>query len=597
MLTTASLKLTDLLSGPFLLNVPVYQRPYSWGPEQVQQLVDDLTEAAGLGSSAESDETYFLGTILLMDMPGNKTDRITLKMATREFDVVDGQQRLVTFLTMFCVLRDLDESPKRIVAKRVQSMVNAQMGKPFFRTERTRMQLSSRDRAVFEQYVLQPAGTITTRPEKPPLTPSEAALLAMRNLLVSELGAMAPESRDRLFDFIDECCRIVLIVSHDIDNAHRTFVVLNERGKQLQRDDILKADILSRVSGADMQSIASSWDETGAQLGKDFEVFFSHIRKLYGFDNRQVVSGVRSVVAMVGGAEAFIDTVFVPYARTYQTIKSCDAPGLPVEIVRRLKYLSRLADGDWAPAALLALKDWQADPERATFLIAEIDRMAHVLRLLCAGAGKRNRRFSDVVDAIRTGGGLSEQDEAFQLSREEVRSVLFHLKDLHKRGPKICKLVLMRLGDASGGGNFVNADPEIYTIEHVLPQRPSATSDWRKVFPNAEERSQCVESLGNLVLITQEQNDKARNASFDAKKLIYAAASERAPLLPITADILSEQSWRREEIEAREQRLISMIVNLWRIEPSTSRPVSRSLAGPSPDNLPQATVAARRRDA
>ncbi len=577
MLTTAAFKLSELLSGPFLLNVPVYQRPYSWADTQVQQLLEDLMEAAGIGANGNADDDYFLGTILLMDAPGTETQRLTVKMSPREFDVVDGQQRLVTLLTLFCLLRDLDA--KGSVSKRVQSMVLAQQGSRFFRTERFRMHLSSRDRTVFESFVLQDGGTEQV-PDSPFLSLSERAVVAMRDLLAGELKQLPETARTKLFEFIAERCHVVVIVSHDIDRAHRMFVVLNERGKQLQRDDILKADILSRVPATDIAWIAEKWDQTGAELGKDFEIFFSHIRKIYGYDNRQVVSGVRSVVSDVGGAEPFINKIFLPLARTYQSIRAGGGPGLPAEIGRRLQYLNRLADGDWAPAAMLALKDWEKYPDRAALLIAEIDRMAHVMRLLCAGTGKRVRRFSDIIDAIRDGGAIDERHPAFQLSREESRSIAFHLKDLHKRGPKICKLMLMRLGDSIAGSYF-DVDPEAYTIEHILPQRPSATSEWRRLFPTAEERSQCVESLGNLVLISQDQNDKARNASFESKKAIYETQTAKTPLLPITADVLSEQQWRREEIEAREAKLMTMIANLWRIDVAVAKPGPSGGAGPA----------------
>jgi hypothetical protein len=358
------------------------------------------------------------------------------------------------------------------------------------------------------------------------------------------------------------------------------FVVLNERGKQLQRDDILKADILSRVPSTDVNWIAERWDKTGAELGQDFEIFFSHIRKIYGYDKRQVVSGVRSVIQESGGATAFMNSVFVPLARTYQIIRSGSAPGLPAEIVTRLHYLNRLSDGDWAPAAILALKDWEREPDRATLLIKEIDRMAYLTRLLCAGAGKRGRKFSDIEAAIKSGAAIDEKHPVFQLTREELRSIAFHLKDLHKRGPKICKLLLLRLGEMMGAG-FSDANPEGFTIEHILPQRPSATSEWRRHFPTAEERSQCVESLGNLVLISQEQNDKARNASFLAKKEIYGGTGSGVPLQAITADVLKYDQWRREEIEEREYRLLAMISDLWRIDVQTSKPTPRGGASGS----------------
>ena len=575
-LTTASIKIGDLLSGPFLLNIPVYQRPYSWGIDQAQQLLDDLMEAAGLGSDPEIDDSYFLGTILLMDGPGVQTTKMTPKMSPREFDVVDGQQRLVTLLTLFCVLRDLEDGARKVISKRVQGMVLAQHGSRFFRTERFRLHLSSRDRIVFEDYVL-PAGKTLLDPDTVGVAAADEALLIVRDVLVSELSRLPDAARQQLFDFVADRCNAVVIISHDIDRAHRLFVVLNERGKKLQRDDILKADILSRVPSAKINWVAQKWDETSTLLGKDFEVFFSHVRKIYGYDNRQVVSGVRSVVSDVGGAEPFINTVFLPLSRTYQTIRSSGEVGLPDSIKRRLFYLNRLSDGDWAPAAMLALKDWDRDPERAEILISEIDRMANLMRLLCAGTGKRVRRFADIVDAIKSGQPLNESHAAFQLSREESRSIAFHLKDMHKRGPKICKLLLMRLGDVLAGTQS-DADPDLYTIEHILPQRPSASSEWRRLFPTAEERAQCVESLGNLVLISQTQNDKARNASFAVKKVIYADAPESAPLHAITRDAVAYEQWRSEEIEERETKLLVMISNMWRIDLPPAKSASRDVA-------------------
>lgn len=564
MLTIASLPLSEILSGPFLLNVPVYQRPYSWGRPQVEQLLDDLMEASGLGTASTAEDSYFLGAILLMDAPGTVTTRLTPKMTPREFDVVDGQQRLVTMMTMFCVLRDLEQNAKKPIGKRVQSMAVAQLGSRFFRTERFRMHLANRERNVFEQFILLD-GSTANKPDLPFLSESENALLAMRQYLVSELSTLKDDQRSALFDFITERCIAAVLVSHNIDRAHRMFVVLNERGKRLQRDDILKADILSRVPQADVKWIAEKWDQTGAALGKDFEVFFSHVRKIYGYDNRQVVSGVRSVIDDAGGAEPFINKVFVPLSQTYQIIRSAEGQGVTPEIARRLQYLNRLADGDWAPAAMLALAEREKDPERTALLISEIDRLAHVMRLLCAGTGKRVRRFADIIDVIRSGVAVDATHPVFQLAREETRSIAFHLKDLHKRGPKICKLLLLRLGDEISG-SFTACDPESYTIEHILPQRPSATSEWRVWYPTAEERSQSVESLGNLVLISQDQNDKARNASFAAKQAIYTQASDSAPLLPITAEVLQSAQWQRADIEARETRLLTMIADLLRIE-------------------------------
>lgn len=585
MLPTASLTISDLLSGPYLLNVPVYQRPYSWGRDQAEQLFEDLIEAAGLGASLEAAPDYFLGNILLMDSPGNVTTRLSQKMAAREFDIVDGQQRLVTLLTLFAVIRDLEANSRRPLGKRVQAIIMAQQGAPFFRTERLRLHLTSRDRPVFEGCVLQ-LGSTLKMPTGDKLSISEAALISVRDLFVRELQELSEAERVALFDFVVELGYVTVTVSHDIDRAHRTFVVLNERGKKLQRNDILKADLLSRLATADVPWAVKAWDEASAWLGDDFELFFGHLRAIYGYARPQIVSGVRAVVRDSGGAELFLKSVFLPLAKSYAIIRKGGDGVLPPAMARHLMYLNRLPDGDWAPAAMLALKDWQNDPAAAQHALGEIERLAHLMRMLCMGSGKRVRRFADVTSFIRSGEKISAATPAFQLTREEVRNIAFHLRDLHKRNPKACKLVLLRLSDEIDGVAAA-VNPEDYTIEHVLPQRPSPTSEWRRWFPVAEERGRLVESLGNLVLITQKQNDKARNASLTAKQEIYATADAGAPVLAVTRDVLDIQEWRAFEIEAREERLMKIIEQVWKIDLTSARVASRVATPPLTVPLPE----------
>jgi hypothetical protein len=568
-LPTASLSIGDILSGAFLFNVPAYQRPYSWTREQTEQLLDDLLEAGGLGSFSDAERSYFLGTVLLMDPSEAPLKQLSPKMAQREFDVVDGQQRLVTLMMMFAVLRDLEDADRSFIKRRVHSMLIAQKGTRFFPTLRPRLHIATRERAFFETNVLTPGATLQTTISSEPTAP-EHALLSVRDGLLIALKELSEDVREDLFRYVCDNCFVVAIVSDDIDYAHRVFIVLNERGKKLQRNDILKADVLSRLPAGMMDEAHRKWDETSSELGGDFESLFTHIRTIYGQSRPQIVSGVRHVIDLTGGAAPFFNTVFVPFSQSYKLMRSGGVGVLPAPMIRSLMYLNRLPEGDWAPAAMLALASWERDPQSAARLLAEIDRLAHVLRILCAGTGKRVRRFADVVRDIRAGTALAPGQSTFAISRDETRNMGFHLRDLHKRNPKICKLLLLRLSDEIDGV-VTAADPENYTIEHVLPQRPSATSEWRRWFPNAEERNISTESLGNLVLITQKQNDKARNVSFAEKKKIYGAPEPRAPLLAITRDVLMVEEWRRFEIEAREDRLLKVLEQIWRLDLSSAR--------------------------
>ena len=575
MYPTASLSISELLSGPYLLNIPIFQRPYSWGREQAEQLLDDLLEAAGIGFEGKADRDYFLGAVVLMDAPGVETTKLSPRMAQREFGVIDGQQRLVTLMTLLAVLRDLEIDPRTSVAKRVQRMLLAQQGSRFRRTERFRLHLAGRERAVFEGNVLHPGNSILP-PDVALLSLPEATLIDVRDRFRSVLAEMPRSARKALTDFVADRCYVVVIVGTDIDRSHQMFVVLNERGKKLQRNDILKSDILSRMTAGDIGWAGRMWDDMSLAMGEDFEPFFGHLRTIFGYARLPIVTGVRRVIRDAGGSETFFKDIFVPYAKAYALIRSNGEGVLPGDMPRILRYLNRLPDADWAPAAILALKGWKHEPDRAAFLLAEIERLAMLTRLLCAGSGKRARRFAELIKVIRSDEPIDETHPALQMSRDEVRSIAFHLRDLHKRNPKVCRLLLMRLSDEMGDAS-IGADPDLYTIEHVLPQRPSASSAWRQSVPNAEARAELIDCLGNLVLITQQENDRARNASWAEKKDIYGTISAgKAPLLAVTRDVLGEREWRRAEIEAREQRLIGLIDQLWRIDIKSQRPASRN---------------------
>ena len=67
----------------------------------------------------------------------------------------------------------------------------------------------------------------------------------------------------------------------------------------------------------------------------------------------------------------------------------------------------------------------------------------------------------------------------------------------------------MRLNDLRTGKAVSTGD---LTVEHVLPKKLSAGSPWRPWFPIPEVRERCTDSLGNLVLVTKEQNDKGEQS-------------------------------------------------------------------------------------
>lgn len=570
-LPVASLTLSELLGGAFRLALPAYQRPYSWTRREAEQLLDDLLMACGLDHAGEAEPDYFLGTLLLLD-PERLGFSSVPDGASRRLEIIDGQQRLVTLTILACVMRDLSAEQSPELARTLDALVAAPAdgGSGHAGTAEARpgnrLVLGGSDGAFLEHYI-QHADACRLMPPDDELSVGQERLLSVREGFLARLADMPLADVRRLVAYMLEQCHFVVALSHDIDHAHRMFTVLNERGRPLARNDILKAELMRSLPAERVEALVQRWDRAAEAIGADFEQFFSHVRTICGETRAPILVAVRRIVDGAGGAEVFLDRVFDPLSRAYRTAtEAAVRDGLVSgQATRHLVSLSRLTSGDWMPAAMLALTLYEDDRETGERLLAEIDRLAYLLRLLCYGSGRRATRFAAVAAAIRSGEALAPGSGVFDLTREELRQVAHNLKDLHRRNPSHCKLALLRLVEEEQD-DLLRVDPAGLSVEHVLPQRPRAGSDWRRMFPDPAIRERSTNSLGNLVIIGARQNERARNKDFRRKQEVYADTAGEGWLAGSLKDVLDAPVWDQGRIEAREARLLAVAERVWRID-------------------------------
>jgi hypothetical protein len=75
------------------LQVPKYQRPYTWKPDNIDSLWEDLVLA--------NVESIFLGIIVLHHNDSRD------EHGTERYEIIDGQQRLITITLLLCLIRNL----------------------------------------------------------------------------------------------------------------------------------------------------------------------------------------------------------------------------------------------------------------------------------------------------------------------------------------------------------------------------------------------------------------------------------------------------------------------------------------------------------
>lgn len=106
--------LLDIITRSFYdsrppIDIPPYQRPYRWSISEVRKLLDDLDSFRYIPKTGKYDEgaRYYYGTICFQAYFDRQTHRVS------KLELIDGQQRLTSFLILIKALLDATERIKK----------------------------------------------------------------------------------------------------------------------------------------------------------------------------------------------------------------------------------------------------------------------------------------------------------------------------------------------------------------------------------------------------------------------------------------------------------------------------------------------------
>ena len=249
-ITATEQSIGNVFSDTYLFEIPLYQRPYAWTTEHVEELLDDLIDAMRRDIHAP----YFLGSVVLIK---NDDDA--------ESEVVDGQQRLTTLTMLLCVLRDISGDGD------LDAFIRQAGNKHLGTEDRFRLSARQRDRIFFEDKI-QRKGSLESflSLDSAQFSDSQRNMFENVNCIREELVKLSEGDRDSLATFVAQKCFLVVVSASDGTAARRIFSVMNNRGLDLSPTDILKAEILDAISDSQAQDVyATKWEEIEERLGRD----------------------------------------------------------------------------------------------------------------------------------------------------------------------------------------------------------------------------------------------------------------------------------------------------------------------------------------
>ena len=567
--------LSKIFSADFEYHIPGYQRPYAWTEEETGILFDDLYEFF----QTEAVDNYFLGSIVL------------IKDENKPYaDVIDGQQRLTTLSILFSVMANSfhTEAYRNNCKKYLQEEGNILEGI----AAQPRIFLRDWDQDFFSKYI-QDIQLDALVQIDPVTLDTEAKRHIQKNCTVlrEKFSEVFNDENDLLkfTQFILTRCFLVVVSTPNQESAFRVFSVMNSRGLDLLPTDIIKSMTIGKLPKDEEQKYTEKWEELENLTGRDgFNEVFTHTRTIFAKERpkKNLLDEFKEYVIKQTSPKSLVDEYLIPYTEAYVCLKNCDFSSTQnaEEINELLLWLNKTNNHDWMPPAIKFLTDHKNDSVYILWFIRKLERLASYLLVTAKDVNQRIERYKWILVEMesRPDNNLTEPLENIELTDWEKQQFIDALNgEIYSMTAKRRNYIIQRLDSfLSDGGATYNT--KLFTIEHVLPQHPSADSEWMKLWPDTQTQRFWLNKIANLVPLTRQRNSAAQNYDFNTKKIKYFQSKNGTSSYTLTTQVINIAAWTPEVVEARQKDLEEIFISKWDLkiskENSSENPIYK-LAG------------------
>ncbi|RVZ96570.1 DUF262 domain-containing protein [Helicobacter pylori] len=561
--------LKNTLKEELYYQIPIYQRPYQWTEENCEKLLDDLF--FNYEDDRESD--YFCGSLVLVKSdPNSKTET---------YDIVDGQQRLSTFILLAKVLatlydQDLDTTSRGLLEKSLGDTDGEKRERLHFNT----MGLNAKDDFV---YALEHFNDSQTSKNKN----NKNNYLKNAICLKDYLGKKEIKDINAFIKWLYFKVVFIKTTCPNVSMALRIFSVLNARGLPLHAIDVFKAELLKKLANKkDQEEFVSRWSALHQKCSGNESKFPK--RK----ENKREKNATETLFSW-----------YLTYLNPVTSGKSMEER-LADQFERLnkppLEYFKGVEDFYNAYCKVLEMQDWHA--HLLSYLASDFWRVILCTSILHHYSDQDIEALKELLVKFYYQNWVATREEPKKQTNcniikalkekksvESIASIVKeyldyhkitqhfkenleddHLYEQHKKSSRnswlrpILILVKYSMSDDPYPKRIEKND---FHVEHILPQKPDLSSQWVKDF-SEEERELYTHSLANLTLLGGTKNAQASNLDFKDKKKIYMGEENRLrktktskvmTCYKMTIDVAQYTEWTPKSLEKRKEELIKRI--------------------------------------
>lgn len=572
------MKANDVKLGKFLdeegaqFIIPIYQRNYSWKHKNIKQLLEDIEKIL-----TNNKYEHYLGSVVYYDDTNSRE--------IKKYLIIDGQQRITSmFIFLYAIINYYKEN--KISEEYLK--LNKYLKNNWQDKDENKLRLKPKisDDTEFEK-IIDGRSDLNNQSS---VTQAYYQFKEQINKWYKWCKEKKENFINKILDCFDNKINIVCVyLKNDgqSDNAQQIFESINSTGRPLDPSDLIRNYLLMGLNEKQQKDLFTNYwwkiedmfkDNKDFSLDEVFRIFLAYENKNYcskeklydEFKNWYLNKNQDKEKAPYEMAEEFLDT-FLSFCNHLKLIYFENESKIDKDIRKNISEFRKYFQIVPAPLLIKCYELYLNNSiDYMTFnniiflihsffirrAICDIDTkgITNIFpQILGKVLDKCKNNFSNIFDIIKfyLVNKFINSESRMPIDKE----IISQLKVINSYSHvPLLKLVLLKI-ETQNNENIL--DPKKLSIDHIAPQKPN--EEWLKNFESKNEYESLVDTIGNLTLVSSQDNSSMGNHSFEYKQKILKQQNH----IKLNIKILETHKWNGEEILKRSEFLAHEIIKLY----------------------------------